>query len=275
MPYDPGNLYLAIDVSDERAMLATVSDRLGVIDKRRVDAALGNLLPELQILADRAAAPILGIGLASDTPLPPELVWPWPSRQQRRAVCQLLGEAHAALKTDLILWSIGEQLQGAALVDAQPWLRAVDFGHLTADPLGPPCPCGARGCANQYASEAALQEYALQLAVKTVQSSAGPDAAALGEDLRWRQAIGEPQAERVAAMAAQAIAAASRSVMALLGIEHIVLTARSPAIAALLLPAMQKLLPNQVFLAQLGEDASLVGAARLFGGLPPALPSNA
>jgi len=267
MPYDPGNLYLAIDFSDDRAMLATVSDRLGVIDKRRVDDAenMHNLLAELQILADRAAGPILGIAVASDSPMPPELAWPWPLRQQHRAVCQLLGEAHAAQRSDLILWSIGEQLQGAALIDGQPWLRAVDFGHLTADALGPPCPCGGRGCANLYASEAALQEYALQLAVKTVQSSSGPDAAALGEDLRWRQAIGEPQAERVAAMAAQAIAAASRSPMVLLGIDQIALAARSPAIAALVLPALQTLLPNQVFLAQLGEEASLVGAARLFG----------
>ncbi len=268
MPYDSGNLHLAMDIGDDRAMLATVSDRLGVIDKRRVDDVepLHKLLLELQILADRAPAAILGVGVACDIPLPSELALPWRLRQQRRVICQLLGEAQAAQQTDLMLWSIGEQLQGAALLDGQPWLRAVDFGHLTADALGPPCTCGARGCANLYASEAALQEYALQLAVKTVQSSSGPDAAALGEDLRWRQAIGEPQAERVAAMAAQAIAAASRSAMAMLGIEQIALASRSPSIAALVLPALQKLLPNRVFLAKLGEDAALVGAARLFGG---------
>jgi len=48
---------------------------------------------------------------------------------------------------------------------------AAKFGHITVDPEGYPCPCGNRGCLEQYASAGALVRFARErMPEKTAES---------------------------------------------------------------------------------------------------------
>ncbi|MHA3702785.1 ROK family protein [Jatrophihabitans sp. YIM 134969] len=71
-----------------------------------------------------------------------------------------LAHRHALHRTDFVFVS-GEIGVGAGLVLGGQVFRgghgfAGEFGHVVADPTGPPCGCGGSGCVEQYAGEGAL-----------------------------------------------------------------------------------------------------------------------
>lgn len=68
---------------------------------------------------------------------------------------------------DVVLVTIGTGVGGGAMIDGRV-LRgagglAAEFGHLVVDEGGRPCPCGARGCVEAYASGRAIAARATQL----------------------------------------------------------------------------------------------------------------
>ena len=59
-----------------------------------------------------------------------------------------------------ILLTLGTGVGGALLLEGKPWRglqnNASELGHLVTHVGGRPCPCGSRGCFEQYASASAL-----------------------------------------------------------------------------------------------------------------------
>jgi glucokinase len=61
---------------------------------------------------------------------------------------------------DLVLITVGTGIGGGILLDGEiyrgPRGLGAELGHMIADPNGPPCACGNRGCLESYASGSAL-----------------------------------------------------------------------------------------------------------------------
>ncbi len=62
-----------------------------------------------------------------------------------------------------VVITIGTGLGSGLILDGRLWTGAggfaAEFGHLTVEPEGLLCPCGNRGCLEQYVSAAALSRY--------------------------------------------------------------------------------------------------------------------
>jgi glucokinase len=76
---------------------------------------------------------------------------------------------------DLVCVTVGTGVGGGIVVDGQlvrgHWGFAAEVGHIPLVPDGLPCPCGSRGCWEQYGSGTALVRYAKERA------AADPEAA--------------------------------------------------------------------------------------------------
>ena len=61
-----------------------------------------------------------------------------------------------------ILLTLGTGVGGALLINGKPWRgeknNASELGHIVTHAGGKRCPCGSRGCFEQYASATALSE---------------------------------------------------------------------------------------------------------------------
>jgi predicted NBD/HSP70 family sugar kinase len=80
------------------------------------------------------------------------------------ALAELWFGGHAQHVRNLVAVTISEGIGVGLLMNGQLVrggdARAGEFGHVTLDENGPPCPCGKRGCWERYASNgAALRTY--------------------------------------------------------------------------------------------------------------------
>jgi len=59
-----------------------------------------------------------------------------------------------------LMVTLGTGVGGGLILDGKVWTGidgvAGEFGHMTVEPEGKPCPCGNHGCLEQYASSSAL-----------------------------------------------------------------------------------------------------------------------
>ncbi|MEV6207598.1 ROK family transcriptional regulator [Kitasatospora sp. NPDC051914] len=155
---------------------------------------------------------------------------------------------------------------GAALVIDGRLLRgargyAGELGHVPVHPDGPHCPCGARGCLEQYAGEAAVLR-AAGLA------DAGGDWVAL---LARRAADGDPAVRAALAAAGSALGVAAAGAVNLLDPAALVLGGGYAELAEWLVPAMRTELAGRVTVrtwqddwlsvSTLGRRGPLLGAA--------------
>ena len=85
------------------------------------------------------------------------------------ANCAALGEKWLGAGRDvddLCMLTLGTGVGGGFVVNGKPWHgvlgMAGEFGHMTVIADGIPCPCGSRGCLEQYASATAIRRMALE-----------------------------------------------------------------------------------------------------------------
>ncbi|WP_441247596.1 ROK family protein [Kitasatospora sp. McL0602] len=139
---------------------------------------------------------------------------------------------------------------------------AGELGHIPVDPEGVPCPCGARGCLEQYAGEAAvLREAGL--------AAAGDPVARLAE----RAAAGDQATLRALERAGRALGLALVSAVNLIDPDSLVLGGAYAELAEWLLPAVRAELaarvrarpwpPEALRCSVLGRRGALLGAALL------------
>jgi glucokinase len=83
----------------------------------------------------------------------------------------------AANVDDVCMITLGTGVGGGIVLQGRIWHgmtgMAGELGHITADPNGPPCGCGNRGCLEQYASATAVK----RMAVEAVATGAAPELA--------------------------------------------------------------------------------------------------
>ncbi|HZV75402.1 MAG TPA: ROK family protein, partial [Conexibacter sp.] len=141
-------------------------------------------------------------------------------------------------RDSLVLVTVGTGVGGGAIVDGRLMRGGTgvgsELGHLCVDPGGRPCPCGARGCLERYASGTAL-------------AASSPEEVGgwLGRGLAQLVAMLDPELLLVGGGVAAA------------GVPLLEPTRRSLA-ANLPLASCRR--PPQLALAQLGDLAGVVGA---------------
>lgn len=176
-----------------------------------------------------------------------------------------LGEARAGAgqgMDSLMVVTIGTGLGSGLIIDGKLWSGtggfAAEFGHLTLEPDGYPCPCGNRGCLEQYVSAAALSRYG---------QGRSPEELALAAnmgDIGARQAF-----DRLGVCLGTGLA----GILNLLNLDGIVLGGGVAASYELIAPAVLRTLQVRAFpqivagvelrRSRLGDDAGLLGGAML------------
>jgi glucokinase len=199
-----------------------------------------------------------------------------PVALENDADAALLGECWRGAgrgKDPVLMLTFGTGIGGAALVSGELLRGATgahpELGHVIADPSGPRCYCGARGCFESLASGTAL--------------NAAAERGGFGDARRLldRAAAGDPAASALRARALVATANAAWSLLHTLLPERVILGGGMMdehyepfAEAVRGATARANALPTRgvsVARAELGNRAGLVGAARLaFKHLPRA-----
>ena len=187
------------------------------------------------------------------------------------ANCAALGEAAAGGEDDLLLVTLGTGVGGGIVTGGKPVVGAHggagEIGHMCIHAGGRACPCGKRGCFEQYASASALT------AAAKAAADAHPDSllaayAKGGMDGRvFFRAVADgcPTAKAVLDVYLCDLAAGLESLQSIFDPAVIVLAGGiTEAGDALLAPLAQKL--GDAFplkLSSLRSDAGVIGAAAL------------
>lgn len=300
MPSPPESLVGVCDIGGTNVRVA-LADRAGNLLARRVmphttreaGAVIGIVARELGALADEYRVSLLGIGASVPGPLDaargivhfsPNLGWidiAFTEELERRtglpvaldddANCAALGEYSACqppAPPHFISLVIGTGIGGGLILDGTLYRGASgsagEIGHTTIFPDGPMCSCGNRGCLEALAAGPALVRRAREL---------GREYSSAQEVIEAARAAQEPGAQ-VVADAARYLGIGLANIVNLLN-PNVIAMGGGVALDArelLLAPAVQEMrtraLPTasagvRVQLARLGEDAGLVGAARL------------
>jgi N-acylmannosamine kinase len=133
------------------------------------------------------------------------------------------------------------------------------IGHVVADPAGPQCGCGRRGCIERLASGTALSVIATERLCRPMTAV----------DVFNTAAAGEAIAQQIIDKAAQLLGRTIVDCVALLDVDRVVIgggVGLAPGFLALVRSqiALEPLFYHRPLLAaQLGADAGLIGAALL------------
>ncbi|PKW06252.1 Sugar kinase of the NBD/HSP70 family, may contain an N-terminal HTH domain [Streptomyces sp. 1222.5] len=151
---------------------------------------------------------------------------------------------------------------GAAVVVDGGLLRgtrgfAGELGHVPVRPDGPPCPCGGRGCLEQYAGEEAV--------LRAAGLEPGEDLVGL---LAERAAAGDERVREALRDAGTALGIALTGAVNLLDPETVVLGGALAGLSPWLLPSLENELADRtagpacpVAVSRLGSEGPLLGAA--------------
>ncbi|MFD7298425.1 ROK family protein [Streptomyces sp. NPDC059897] len=151
---------------------------------------------------------------------------------------------------------------GAAFVVDGHLLRgtrgfAGELGHVPVRPEGPACPCGGRGCLEQYAGEEAV--------LRAAGIEPGPDRVSL---LAERAAEGDTATRRALRSAGTALGIALTGAVNLVDPRAVVLGGALSRLSPWLLPSLERELTRRtaspedgVIASGLGSDGPLLGAA--------------
>jgi glucokinase len=170
-----------------------------------------------------------------------------------------------------LLVTVGTGIGGGLVLGGRVWRGvrgfAGEIGHVSIDPKGRPCPCGARGCLEQYASGPAI--------VREWKAGAGPRGGKVDSPLEVARLAraGDPAALAAFAGAGRALGQALGGALNLLDIEAFLVGGGIADAGEILLEPVRRGLGEfayplvaegvRVIAAELGNDAGLLGAAAL------------
>lgn len=186
------------------------------------------------------------------------------------------GAAHA------VMFTLGTGVGGGVLVDGRPVLGrtgyAGELGHLIVEEGGRLCPCGNRGCIEAYASGTAigvLAQERLDAGASSELSTVASTGLVTGKDVGAAATRGDEFARSVLRDVGGWLGVAVASIVNALDPEIVVVGGgASTENAGFVLPAAasaarERLLgaphrePPPIVLAELGDDAGMIGAALL------------
>jgi glucokinase len=241
-----------------------IVDSLGVA----VPGQLGRDLQSTEIipnLAGRWRSYPLATALRETTALPATLI-----NDARAFATAELSVGAARDRSEVVFLTMGTGVGGAIALGGSvlrgPGDRLGEIGHLLAVPGGLTCTCGARGCLETVAGGRALAR-----AWSQVVGADGRDGGALStpEDLVRAALDGDAMARRILDEAGTAVGAALGSVLALLGVNTVVIGGGIAPAFELMRPAAERALEARTALigavelltTQLGTSAGAIGAA--------------
>ena len=167
--------------------------------------------------------------------------------------------------------TIGTGLGSGLILENTLWTGtggfAAEFGHVTVDPDGRLCPCGNRGCLEQYVSAGALVRWACEGLPGTTADSLSAEK--LAESARQ----GDPAALSAFGRIGYWLGVALASLANTLNLQAVIIGGGVGASFDLLLPSLQSTIKLRCFpqigaglviaRAALGDDAGLLGGAAL------------
>lgn len=176
-----------------------------------------------------------------------------------------------------IMVTLGTGVGGGIIVDGKIVRgrdgTAGEIGHISVEPFGVPCGCGSRGCVEQYASATAIARLANQLKAQYPKSNLNRNDCVGAHEVYRAGTNGDPLALEVFRQAGFYLGVALAGLINVLNPEAIVIGGGASAGWKLLFPQLEKTIGEraydkpaqtaQISLAALGDDAGLVGAARL------------
>lgn len=296
---DIGGTKIAVGIVDDSGMV--LARRQCPTEPARGYAnALSNIRHMLEATANEAHATISGIGIGSTGPVLPLTgefgdVTFFPNWRGENLVQDLSSIFHvkAALENDADAAALGEANWGAGknkrrliyvtvgtgigtgfIIDGQLY-RGVDhshpeIGHHLVDPSGPACSCGFHGCWESFAAGPAMTAW--------MNEQAGPEYPH-GRDLSAKRicelaAAGDHLAKRAVEREAYYLGLGLANLVVMFCPDAIVLGGSVMKSAPLFLGRIREVIRQscsfvpfekaELTLASLGEDANLIGAARVW-----------
>jgi glucokinase len=209
----------------------------------------------------------------------------WPLFLENDANLFALGEhwlGAGAGRQHMLGITLGTGVGGGLILNGQVWAgtegTAGEIGHMTVDPEGRKCHCGNRGCLETMAAAswtvAWVKEQLSQGASSWLRElyEADPDAIE-GQTLVVAALQADPLARRAFDRVGRSLGQAIASVIHLLGISRVVIGGRFARAWEVFQYSLEAEMRRRLTLfppeavsvcpAQLGDDAGLVGAARL------------
>jgi glucokinase len=199
-------------------------------------------------------------------------------------VAEHRGGAAAGVQHAVVI-TLGTGIGGGLIVDGALVRGAHGFagepGHMVIDPNGPPCPCGQRGCWEQFASGHGLARLARSAALggrlaAAVEQAGGDPELVRGEHVTAAARAGDADALAVLDELADWIAVGLANLVNIFDPELVVIGGGLVDAADLLLPRAEALVHQRVLAgarrplvpvvpALLGERAGAIGVALLAG----------
>ncbi|MRR07818.1 MAG: ROK family protein [Deltaproteobacteria bacterium] len=178
-----------------------------------------------------------------------------------------------------LMVTLGTGVGGGLILDGKVWTGtdgvAGEFGHMTVEPEGRPCPCGNRGCLEQYASASALVTVAKKMILRQhdVFGMRHGSHALSTKILATAAQDGNPAALALFAEAGRYLGIAAASIANLLNIEAVIIGGGVAASFDLICESMKREvlarafpIPGKRLLIQqaaLGDDGGILGSAAL------------
>lgn len=248
------------------AVLTAIVQAIDQLDPDRQVQAIGIGTPGPACAQGRVARVAINLAGWHDVPLADwvEAKTGLPTVLANDANCAGLGEAWLGAGQafqDLIVLTLGTGVGGAVILNGELFMgrtgAAGELGLITLDPEGPPCNSGNRGSLEQHCSvQAVRRDMGCEPGKLAAQALAG-DAAAIAYWQQYGRYLG----------------AGLTSLIYVLTPEAVILGGGISAGADLFLPTVwqeleQRVLPSsrenlQILTARLGNQAGVVGAARL------------
>lgn len=248
------------------AVIEAIAAAVTKLNQSQQCMALGIGTPGPADAAGRVAKVAINLAGWRDVPLADglEAKLGLPTILANDANCAGLGEAWLGAGRqfrDLILLTLGTGVGGAIILDGQLFTghrgAAGELGLITLDPQGPPCNSGNQGSLEQYASVQAIRRLTDKEPAELGELAAQGDRDALAFWHKYGTLLGSGLA----------------SLIYVLTPEAIIIGGGVCASAKYFLPAAwteieQRVLPSsrdglQLLMAQLGNQAGMVGAAKL------------
>jgi glucokinase len=177
----------------------------------------------------------------------------------------------------LLHFTLGTGVGSGLILNNSLWTGsggvAAEYGHGTVEPDGHPCPCGNRGCLEQYASATAIVRQVKEKIAAGGMSSLKniKDGSVSAADVAAAAANGDRLAAECFATAGRYLGIASATAVNLLNPEAIIIGGGVAASFKLLAPAIRSEIDSRAFAAaaagvkllpgELGDNAGLLGAA--------------
>lgn len=180
--------------------------------------------------------------------------------------------------SSFLVVTIGTGLGSGLILNGRLWTGAggfaAEFGHVTVHPDGPLCPCGNRGCLEQYCSAGAVVRSARELIPADLLAAVATDLSAEVVASLARQGVAGAQAvfDQIGKWLGVALGSLSNT----LNLQAVIVGGGVAASFDLLLPGLRAELSHRCFArindglailkAELEDDAGLLGGAALAEG---------